>query len=361
MTMVDVYGRWHKASHNPAGDRQCNNTSVEDEPMRLSRRQFAASVGASAVALAAPAIGQEKYPSRPIKVFVPYAPGGATDFAARLVSEKARAALGVNIIIENKPGAQGRLSLEELGRAKPDGYTLMIGNVTTNCITPVLFGKQLSFDYDRDVTAVSRLLVTPNVLLVTHQGFPPRTYKDTIEYIRMNPGKVRYGSSGIASFPHYDTALLAKRLNLDMIHVPYKGGAGDMVKGIVNGEIQITLLSTPITLPQIQAKTVTAISNINTRLPQFADLPTLAEHGLPDVGTDNWSAVFAPAKTPPEVIAILYKAFTDAANDPAVVDAAAKTGSIVWTTNSVAETGQWLRSEMKKWRGITDEIKVEMN
>ncbi len=329
--------------------------------MRLTRRQFAASVGASAVALAAPAIGQEKYPSKPIRIFVPYAPGGATDYAARLISEKARQTLGVNIIIENKPGAQGRLSLEELGRAQPDGYTLMIGNVTTNAITPVLFGKQLTFNYDKDVTAVARLMITPNVLLVTHEGFTARTFKDTVDYIKKNPGRVRYASSGIASFPHYDTELLARRLGLNMIHVPYKGGAGEMVKGIVSGEVQLTLLSTPITLPQVQAGKVTVISNITRRLPQFPDIPTLAEQGVPDVGTDNWSGVFAPSGTPPEVIAALYKAYTDAANDKSVVDAAAKTGSIIWTAGSVDETKKWLQSELKKWRGITDEVKVEMN
>jgi tripartite-type tricarboxylate transporter receptor subunit TctC len=329
--------------------------------MRLTRRQFAASVGASAVALSAPAIGQEKYPSKPIRIFVPYAPGGATDYAARLISEKARHALGVNIIIENKPGAQGRLSLEELGRARPDGYTLMIGNVTTNAITPVLFGKQLTFNYDKDVTAVARLMITPNVLLVTHEGFTPRTFKDTVDYIKNNAGKIRYGSSGIASFPHYDTELLARRLGLNMIHVPYKGGAGEMVKGIVSGEIQLTLLSTPITLPQVQAGKVTVISNVTQRLPQFPNIPTLAEHGVADVGTDNWSGVFAPSGTPPAVIATLYKAYTDAANDKSVVDAAAKTGSIIWTAKSVDETRTWLQTELTKWRAITDEVKVEMN
>jgi len=329
--------------------------------MKLTRRQFAASIGASAVAVAAPAIGQEKYPSKPIRILVPYSPGGATDYAARLISEKARQTLGVNIIIDNKPGAQGRLSLEELGRAKPDGYTLMIGNVTTNCITPVLFGKQLTFNYDKDVAAVARLMITPNVLLVTHEGFTPRTFKDTIEHIKKNPGKIRYGSSGIASFPHYDSELLARRLGLDMIHVPYKGGAGEMVKGIVSGEIQLTLLSTPITLPQVQAGKVTVISNVLQRLPQFADVPTLAEQGVKDVGTDNWSGVFAPSGIPPEVIAMLYKAYTDAANDKAVVEAAAKTGSFIWTANSVEETRNWLQSELKKWRAITDEVKVEMN
>jgi tripartite-type tricarboxylate transporter receptor subunit TctC len=306
------------------------------------------------------AAAEDKFPSKPIKIYVPYAPGGATDYSARLVAEKAKISLGQSIIIENKPGAFGILSIEEMAHAKPDGYTLMIGNVTTNCITPVLFPKKMSINYDKDVVAVARLMVTPNVFLL-NAAFPAKTFKEFIEYTKKNPGKVRYASSGVASFPHYDTALLAKRAGLDMIHIPYKGGAGEMVKGIVNGEVNVTLLSTPITLPQVKAGTVRAVANINRRLPQFPDLPTLAELGFPGVGTDNWSAVFAPAGTPPAVLDTLYKAFTDAAKDQFVVDAAAKTGTFIFTADSMEETQKWLRDEMAKWRGITQEVKIEMN
>jgi tripartite-type tricarboxylate transporter receptor subunit TctC len=306
------------------------------------------------------ASAEDKFPSKPIKIYVPYAPGGATDYSARLVAEKAKISLGQSIIIENKPGAFGILSIEEMAHAKPDGYTLMIGNVTTNCITPVLFPKKMSINYDKDVVAVARLMVTPNVFLL-NAAFPAKTFKEFIEYTKKNPGKVRYASSGVASFPHYDTALLAKRAGLDMIHIPYKGGAGEMVKGIVNGEVNVTLLSTPITLPQVKAGTVRAVANINRRLPQFPDLPTLAELGFPGVGTDNWSAVFAPAGTPPAVLNTLYKAFTDAAKDQFVVDAAGKTGTFVFPADSMEETQKWLRDEMAKWRGITQEVKIEMN
>jgi tripartite-type tricarboxylate transporter receptor subunit TctC len=198
-------------------------------------------------------------------------------------------------------------------------------------------------------------------VFLLNAAFPAKTFKEFLEYTKKNPGKVRFASSGIASFPHFDTELLAKRAGLEMVHIPYKGGAGEMVKGIVNGEVNVTLLSTPITLPQVKAGTVRAVANINRRLPQFPDLPTLAELGFPGVGTDNWSAVFAPAGTPPEVLKVLYKAFTDAAKDPFVKDAAEKTGTFVFTADSMDETQQWLRDEMAKWRGITNEVKVEMN
>lgn len=314
-----------------------------------------------AVLAAGPAVAEDKYPSKPIRILVPYAPGGATDYAARWVAEKAKGILGQGIVIENKPGAYGIISIEEMARSKPDGYTLMIGNVTTNCITPVLFPDKMSINFDKDVVAVARLLQTPNVLVV-NAGFPPRTFKEFIDYAKKNPGKVRYASSGIASFPHFDSELLAKRAGIDMIHIPYKGGAGEMVKGIVNGDVNVTLLSTPITIPQVKAGTVFVLASLTEqRLAAFPDAPTMAEVGLPGVGTMNWSALFAPSGTPPEIIKVLHKAFTDAVNDPWVVEAAGKTGTDIFPLDSPEATQKWLTDEMAKWRGIVKEVKIEMN
>jgi tripartite-type tricarboxylate transporter receptor subunit TctC len=320
-------------------------------------------VAAAATALAfavGSASAEEKFPSKPIKILVPYAPGGATDYAARLVAEKAKLSLGASIVVENKPGAGGIISLEELAHAKPDGYTLMIGNVTTNCITPILYQKKLTFDFDKDLIPIARLMVTPNVFLA-NANFPVKTFKEFIDYTKKHPGKVRYGSSGIGSFPHFDTALLAKRAGLDMIHIPYKGGAGEMVKGIVNGEINVTLLSTPITIPQVKAGTVRMLSNVTDRVAEFKDYPTFAELGYPGVGTGNWSALFAPAGTPKDVVDVLFKSFTEAVKDEAVKNAAAKTGTNIFPAKSIDETQSWLKSEMVKWRQTVKEVPVELN
>jgi len=315
-------------------------------------------VAAALLALLPAAASQDKFPSKPIKIYVPYAPGGATDYSARLVAEKAKISLGQSIIIENKPGAFGILSIEEMAHAKPDGYTLMIGNVTTNCITPVLFPKKMSINYDKDVVAVARLMVTPNVFLL-NAAFPAKTFKEFIEYTKKNPGKVRYASSGVASFPHYDTALLAKRAGLDMIHIPYKGGAGEMVKGIVNGEVNVTLLSTPITLPQVKAGTVRAVANINRRLPQFPDLPTLTELGFPGVGTDNWSAVFAPAGTPPAVIERLHQAMVEVMKRPDVIEKIRNQGLEAVSSATPEEFQQMIRAELKSWPAVVKAAGVQ--
>ncbi|HYY36568.1 MAG TPA: tripartite tricarboxylate transporter substrate binding protein, partial [Xanthobacteraceae bacterium] len=150
------------------------------------------------------ASAQDKYPSRPVKVIVPYAPGGATDITSRLFGEQMRQSLGQQFVVENKPGAGGILAIEEMVRSKPDGYTLMVGNVSTNAITPVLFSKKLSINYEKDVASVSRLAIYPSFLITTTHNFEPKTVAELIAYAKKNPSKVRYTSAGVGSFPHFD-------------------------------------------------------------------------------------------------------------------------------------------------------------
>ena len=160
---------------------------------------------ASMLCLAAGAVeAQDKYPSRPIKVVVPYAPGGAVDITARIVTEQMRQTLGQPFIIENKPGAFGILGLEEMARSKPDGYTLMFGNNNVNVITPILYPGKMKINVDKDVVAVARVADLPGFLIAATKNFPPATFAEFLAYARKNPGKVRYSSVGVGSFPHYD-------------------------------------------------------------------------------------------------------------------------------------------------------------
>ena len=307
------------------------------------------------------ASAQAPYPTKPIKILVPYVPGGATDYAARLVTEKAKTLLGQNIVVENKAGAGGIIAMEEMARSKPDGYTLMIGNVTTNAITPVLSAKQMTINYERDVVAIARLLVTPSVFVI-NSDFPARTFQEFVEHTKKNPGKVRYSSTGIGSFVHFDMEMLAKRLGLDMIHIPYKGGAGEAIKGLVSGDVNVGTTNTPLglSLPK-SGKIIVVASNMTKRLSVFPDVPTFTELGLPGQGTLNWSALFAPAGTPPEIVKALYKAFTDAVNNPYIIEQAEKTGTFGFAADSPEATAAWLKDEMAKWRRIVAEIKIEMN
>ena len=153
------------------------------------------------------ASAQDKYPNRPIKVLVPYAPGGATDITARIIADQIQKITGQSFLVINKPGAFGMLAIDEMVKAAPDGYTLMIGNVTTNAITPILYKSKLNFDYAQKVTAVTNLVDVPAFLLVTTANdFPVKTVADLIDYGKKNPGKIKYGTVGNGSYPHYDMA-----------------------------------------------------------------------------------------------------------------------------------------------------------
>ena len=315
----------------------------------------------AAAAFTAGAASAQTYPTRPIKILVPYAPGGATDYAARLVTEKVKIILGQNIVIENRTGAGGIIALEEMARSKPDGYTLMIGNVSTNAITPVLFPTRMTIDYDKDVVPIARLLVTPSVLTV-NADYPPRTLQQFVDDAKKNPGKVRYASTGIGSFVHFDMEMLARKLGLDLIHIPYKGGAGDAIKGLVSGDVNVGSTNAVLGLSLSKAGKIAILAtNMPQRIKQLPDAPTFAELGHPGQGTLNWSMVFAPAGVPAEVITTLHKAFTDAVKDRGIMEAAEKTGTFGYTLDSQAETAAFLKDEMAKWRKTVSEIKIELN
>src|SRR3990172_8171513 len=176
---------------------------------------------------------QDKYPSKPVKIIVPYSPGGATDITSRLFGEQLKNILGQQFVVESKPGAFGIIATEEMARSKPDGYTLMVGNVSTNAITPVLFQKKYTINFERDVVSVSRLVIYPSFLITTTKNFAPKTVAELIAYAKQNPGKTRYTSAGVGSFPHFDMEIFARRAGVEMIHIPNNTGAAGMINELV--------------------------------------------------------------------------------------------------------------------------------
>jgi tripartite-type tricarboxylate transporter receptor subunit TctC len=186
---------------------------------------------------------QEKYPARPIKVLVPYAPGGAVDIVARIVTEEMRQSLGQPLVIENKPGAYGILAIQDMARAAPDGYTLMFGNNNSNVITPVLYAKKFTIGYDRDVVPVARVADVPAFIVASMRDFPPANFSEFIAYARQNPGKVRYGSVGAGSFPQFDMEILSRRAGIKLSHIPNRNGASGMLNDLVRGDTQVGFLN----------------------------------------------------------------------------------------------------------------------
>jgi tripartite-type tricarboxylate transporter receptor subunit TctC len=304
----------------------------------------------------ATASAQDKYPSKAITIVVPYAPGGATDTVARLLGDELHGIIGQPIVVENKPGAFGIIAIEEMAHAKPDGYTLMLGNVTTNAITPLLYKNKFKIDYEKDVTVVSRLVDVPAFIVVTTTNFPVNNMKELVAYAKKNDGKVRYGTVGVGSYPHFDAALFAHAIGVTMVNIPNKAGASGVIKDMLTGDVQMAFLNVSSTGPLVKAGKLKALALINDkRLPDYPDVPTMAEVGYPDIGTLAWQGLFAPGATPKPVLAALFKAVETALKKPELVDKFQKRHFRVVPNQSPDEAQAWLKTEIAHWKkGVAD-------
>jgi tripartite-type tricarboxylate transporter receptor subunit TctC len=319
--------------------------------MRLVQKM--ALVGIALAALAGPVAAQEKFPSRPVKILVPYAPGGATDIVARVIAENMRTTLGQNVLVENKPGAFGIVAIEELARSRPDGYTLMVGNVSTNAITPILFKQKMSFDYEASVIPVTRLADLPAFLIATTKDFPPKTVPEFVAYAKQNSGTMQYATVGVGSFPHYDMIMFEKKAGLQLTDVPYKGGAGEAVSKLASGEVQAAFLNVATTGGMIRSGHLRPLAVVSSvRLPDYPDVPTMAEAGYPGIGTEQWQTLFARAGTPPEVLDMLFKAAVDALKSEQARKIFAPQYIRVIPSESPAEAATWLKKDSEHWRDV---------
>ena len=306
------------------------------------------------------ASAQDKYPSKPIKVVVPFGPGSATDIVMRIVGEHMRPILGQPVVIENKPGAFGILAIEEMARSRPDGYTLQIGNPGTNVLAPIIYKKKFKIDYDKEVILVTRLSEVPLVLGATTKDFPPKTYAEFIAYAKANPGKVRYASVGIGSNNHYDMEAFAQWAGIVLAHLPNKGGGAAITNDLVTGDAHVALLNAASSMGVVKAGQVRALAVMSDqRVPEYADVPTLTELGYANA-KGLWSALYAPAATPRDVLEIVRKAAVQALNSEPV-ETAFKQQMIRPVPSASSEDAQaWDKAEVAYWKKVTDEVKVEL-
>jgi tripartite-type tricarboxylate transporter receptor subunit TctC len=309
------------------------------------KRLTFAMLTAVAVAVGGSAVAQDKYPSKPVKIIVPYAPGGATDITARLFGEQLKNLLGQQFVVESKPGAFGIIAIEEMARSKPDGYTLMIGNVSTNAITPILFKSKFQIDFEKSVVPVSRLAIYPSFLITTTASFDMKSVKDVVDYAKKNPGKLRYTSAGV-----------------EMLHIPNKTGAAGMINDLVVGDAQVAFLNAASSAAMIRAGKLRPVAVLaEKRLADYPDIPTLAEAGYPGVGTLHWQSMLAPAQTPKETLATLFNAITAAAKKDELLNAFQKQLVSVKPNDSLEESQAWLKDQLATWRKITSEVKIDLN
>src|SRR5215470_7700934 len=309
---------------------------------------------------AAQSPAQDKYPSKPIKVVVPFGPGSATDIVMRIVGEQMRPILNQPIVIENKPGAFGILAIEDMARSKPDGYTLQIGNPGTNALTPIIYKKKLKIDYDKEVTLVTTLSEVPLVLAATTKDFPVKTYAELIAYAKANPGKVRYASVGVGSNNHFDTEAFAQWAGIELVHLPNKGGGAAITNDLVTGDAHIAFVNAASSTGVIKGGQVRALAVMSAeRVPDYPDLPTLREFGYANA-KGLWSALYAPAATPQDVLETVRKAAVQALASEPVATAFKKQMIKAVPSASLADAQAFNRAEMAYWKKVTDQVKVEL-
>lgn len=309
----------------------------------------------------AAAAAQDKYPSRPIRVMVPFGAGSATDITIRIVGEQFRQITGHGFVIENKPGANGVLAIEEMVRSPHDGYTLEVGNAGTNVLAPIVYKSRFKFDYDNDVTVVTRLGTIPLILAATTKDFEPKTYAEFLAFAKAHPGQVRYASVGTGSNNHYDTEAFAQWAGIKLYHVPNKGGGGAIANDVVRGDVHVVLVNAASSAGLAKAGLIRVLAVMaDSRLPDYPDAPTLKELGYA-AGEGLWSALYAPAKTPHDVLEVLHRGIVQALKSNAVQETFGKQMITATPDASIAEAQAWNKRETAHWKKLTEDIKIDQS
>jgi tripartite-type tricarboxylate transporter receptor subunit TctC len=246
-----------------------------------------------------------------------------------------------------------------MSRSRPDGYTLMIGNISTNGLTPVLLAKRMPVDYDKEVQIVARLADVPVFFLATTKDFPPKTFAEFIAYAKANPGVVRYASAGIGAYQHVNTEILAKRAGLRLLHIPYKDGGPGILKDLANGDVQVSWFNITNPVGMMKAGHVRPLAvAAPQRLAAYPDVPTIAEVGFPGLRAAQWVAAFAPSGVPREIVETLHNAFVKASTAPEMQERFQKGGMAAPQQASVDDAKAWLRDEMASWRRDIPEANI---
>jgi tripartite-type tricarboxylate transporter receptor subunit TctC len=305
------------------------------------------------------AAAQDAYPSKPVRILVPYGPGGATDIIARIVAARLTESLGQTFIVENRPGAAGNIALEAAAQAPADGYTLLVGNVSTNAINETTFAHQLKIKPSRDLAGIAKLVEIPHIV-VANASLPANNLAELIALAKKEPGKLNFASVGLGSYPHLDAERFMKAAGIQMTHVPYKGGAGQAIPAMIGGEVQLAFFNMASLLPHIKSGRLKALAAIpGQRLPELPNVATMTEQGFAGIGTNAWQGMFAPAKTPKPVIDKLHQSVVAVLN--AQRDSLAKQMMSVEVSKSPEEFSELVRRETQQWGDFlrTANIKVE--
>jgi tripartite-type tricarboxylate transporter receptor subunit TctC len=307
---------------------------------------------------AAFAQGAGNYPSRPVMMIVPFAPGGASDFVARMIQQGVGEILGQQIVVDNRPGAAGIVGTEAAARALPDGYTAFLGNVGTVSINPGVFGANMRIRPDKDLSPVTICAETPSIL-ITRKDFPASNVSELIAYVKANPGKVVFASPGSSTLNRLEMEVFKKDAGLDMLHVPYKGGAGPAVTDVLGGHVDLMFTTLSSALQFAKSKEVKALAvTAPARIAELPDVPTMSELGWKNLVTSSWQGVMVPAGTPRPIIDKLYAAIVKVLADPLIAERMRLGGANAVSSKSPEEFKTYIDAETAKWSKVIEQSGV---
>lgn len=312
---------------------------------------------AGIVYAAAPPAGD--YPAKPVRMLVPFAPGGATDIVARILAPKLAERLRQQFVVDNRAGAAGNIAVELAATAQPDGYTLLVGNISTNSINPLLFASKMKVDALRDLAGVTLLASIPNAI-VAGPKLPGNTLKEAIAYIKERPGQFNY-QAPLGSYSHLDMLALTAAAGIKMTHLPSRG-AGETLPALLRGEILISNSNVASNIGAIRAGQIKALAVTSAqRVAELPEVPTLAEAGYPGIGSLNWNGIFVPVKTPKAVIDKLFAAVVAEMKEPEMQDFLNKRSIPVTLSASPAAFDTFVRAESQRWVKIIKDNNVKID
>lgn len=320
-------------------------------------RMLGAVMAAGAAFAAAAPVVQAAYPDKPIRLIVPYPPGGATDVIGRVVGQALGESLGQTVVVENRAGAAGNIGAAAVASSAPDGYTLLMGALTSHSINSVLYAKQVSYDLEKSFTPVSLLGRVPLVFVV-NPSVKANNLKELIALAKSKPGDLTYANSGNGSPQHLSGELFKVTAGVDLLQVPYRG-SGPAMTDLIGGQVLTMIETVPAAQPHIQGGKLRALAvTTSQRVSTLPDVPTAAEAGLPNFEVNSMFGILAPAGTPAEVVEKVNGALKDILARPAVKDALLKQGAIAEYA-SAEDTGKEIAKEVGKWREVIQKANIK--
>jgi tripartite-type tricarboxylate transporter receptor subunit TctC len=324
-----------------------------------TRSSFAFIVALAALMSPAAQAAEQNYPTRPVRMLIPFAPGGATDIIARVLEPTLTKRLGQQIVIDNRAGAAGNIAVELVAQAPPDGYTLLVGNISTNSINPLLFADRMKVNALRDLAPITKLVAIPNFILGSPK-LPASTLQEALAYAKARPGQLNF-QAPLGSYSHLDMLALTATAGVKMVHLPSKG-AGETLTAMLRGDIHITESNVASNIGSVRAGQVKAFAvTSEKRLADLPDVPTMAEAGFPGIGSLNWNGLFAPAHTPRPIIVKLHAESVAAMKELDADGSLAKRALPVSLSASPDDFAAFVNAEAKRWEKIIRDNNVKID